>query len=125
MDTASAEAATSHSPAPAGRPTYASVRPYAAPPATLGALTGPTGGLIELPVTLDWGPHRIYDLSDEAERRMMYERVICEAGSAEELARYLDGELVAELWHRLWLPMQVRALWHEHLPELSADPRAL
>jgi hypothetical protein len=124
MNGASADVATSRSPAPAGRPTYASGRPHAAPPATLGALSGPTDRLIELPVTLDWDPHRVYDLCADAERRMMYERVIREAGSAEELARDLDGELVADLWHRLWLPMQARALWHEHLPELSADPRA-
>jgi excisionase family DNA binding protein len=41
---------------------YADHRPYPDPPGRLTDLTGPTSGVVELPITIDWGPKRGYDL---------------------------------------------------------------
>jgi hypothetical protein len=35
--------------------------------------------MIELPVTIDWGPKRVYDIARDADRRIVYERVLREA----------------------------------------------
>lgn len=47
---------------------YVDHRPYPEPPARLDDLTGPTSGTVELPVTIDWGPRRSYDLGEDADR---------------------------------------------------------
>ncbi len=90
---------------------YGDHRPYADPPATLADLTGPTSGLIELPLTIDWGPRAAYDLSTDADRRILSERVLREAASTAELCLYLNGGLLVELWPRLWLPQRIRDSW--------------
>lgn len=45
---------------------YADCRPYVTPD-RLEELTGPAGGVVELPAHLDWSGQRIYDLDDAAE----------------------------------------------------------
>lgn len=97
---------------------YADHRPYPAPPDSLADLKGPTTGVIELPITIDWGPRRAYDLAKDADRRVVYEVVLQEASSTEELARYIDGVLLTEVWGRLWLPRRVRDAWQERFPQL-------
>jgi hypothetical protein len=62
---------------------YGDHRPYADPPARLAHLTGPTEGLIELPVTIDRGPKRVYDMAQDADHRILYERVLREASSSD------------------------------------------
>jgi hypothetical protein len=57
-------------------------------PGSAGAAGGPdrpTSGVVELPITIDWGPRRRYDLDTDADRRIVYERVLREAGDAEEV----------------------------------------
>jgi hypothetical protein len=98
---------------------YGDHRPYPDPPARLADLTGPTEGTIQLPVTIDWGPRRRYDMAFEADRRVVYELVLQEAASTEEVSQYVNGELLAQVWVRLWLPRRVRSTWEERLPELA------
>ena len=43
---------------------YADVRPYVVPD-SLGELTGPASGVVELPTHLAWSGLRVYDLGDE------------------------------------------------------------
>lgn len=69
---------------------YADHRPYPEPPARLADLTGATAGVVELPITIDWGPKRRYDLGGDADRRVVYEVVLQEAASTE------DGRPVCE-----------------------------
>ena len=78
---------------PEGR-RYGDHRPYPDPPAHLADLTGPTDGLIELPITIDWGPKRVYDMGRDAERRIVYERVLREAATPDEVARYVNGAVL-------------------------------
>jgi hypothetical protein len=98
---------------------YADHRPYAEPPARLADLTGPTAGVIELPITIGWGPKRHYDLAEDADRRVVCEVVLQEAASTEEARRYVNGAALVEVWARLWLPRRVRRSWEERLPELA------
>jgi len=98
---------------------YADHRPYPDPPGRLADLTGPTEGLVELPITIDWGPRRHYDLSTDADRRVLCERVLQEAASTDEVARYVNGAILVEVWPRLFLPRRVRQRWEERFSELT------
>ena len=96
---------------------YAEIRPYTVPE-TLSELTGPVGGVIVLPTALDWTPKRSYDLSDDADRRMLYETVIREALHAEDLREFLSARILVDVWPRLWLPPRVRKGWESRFPDL-------
>ena len=98
---------------------YGHHRPYPEPPARLAELTGPTEGLMELPITIDWGPKRVYDMGREAERRIVYERVLREAATTDEVARYVNGAVLVTVWSRLFLPQRIREVWEQRFPELS------
>ncbi|MCL2395999.1 MAG: hypothetical protein FWC87_15115 [Acidimicrobiaceae bacterium] len=81
-------------------------------------MTGPTAGVIELPITIDWGPKRGYDLARDADRRVVYEVVLQEAADTAQVARYVNGGVLVEVWPRLFLPRRVRERWEERFPEL-------
>jgi hypothetical protein len=85
----------------------------------LADLTGPISGVVELPITIDWGPRRRYDLGADADRRVVYERVLQEAADAEDVARYVNGLVLVEVWPRLFLPRRVRQRCEERFPELT------
>jgi hypothetical protein len=89
-------------------------------PDSLDELTGLVTGVVDLPVHLDWGPDPSYDLADPDRRLALYVAVISEAGSVAELARYLNHELLVELWPRLRLPRHCVRRWHDAFPELAA-----
>ena len=52
---------------------------------TLAELTGPTGGVVELPVRLMWSSERTFDLADPDDLLWMYENVLRETTRADEL----------------------------------------
>lgn len=97
---------------------YSDHRPYPKPPATLTDLAGPTTGSITLPPQIDWGPPRRYDMGSETDRRVVYERVLREATSTDEVCRYVNGAALLEVWRHLWLPSRLRTKWERQLPEL-------
>lgn len=97
---------------------YAAVRPYTVPD-TLEELTGPTGGVVELPGHLDWGPRRLYNLDDFSDSRLLYMRVIRESTHVEDLRRFLNAQVLTRLWPQLVLPPRVRALWQDRFPSLD------
>ncbi|MEV4346731.1 hypothetical protein AB0J83_19920 [Actinoplanes sp. NPDC049596] len=93
---------------------------------TLGELSGPTTGLVELPLRLWWGPQRAFDLSEPTMLAWMYENVLREAIRIDELRTYLHGPTLIRVWPDLNLPRAVRAAWetrHPHL-RLAAARRA-
>lgn len=102
---------------------YAAARPYAVP-ASLAELGGPTTGTIVLPRHIDWGPEYVYDLADEADVVLMYERVIREAQSPSDLYTYLNEAVLRRLWRSLFLPPQVRAVWLSRFPALRTTSAA-
>lgn len=96
---------------------YEEGRPYAVPD-SLDELAGPTAGVLELPPRLDWSEQSRYDLSDDRQRNLMYERVIRESMRVEDLRTYLDGPTLLRVWRQLWLPDKVRALWESRFQSL-------
>lgn len=96
---------------------YEDGRPYTVPD-SLEELTGPTTGVVELPLRLDWSEQGRYDLSDQRQLNLMYERVIRESMRVEDLRAYLDGAMLRRVWRRLWLPRKVRSLWESRFPSL-------
>ena len=87
-------------------------------PGTLGELTGPTTGLVELPLRLWWGPQRAFDLGEPTMLAWMYENVLREAIRVEELRTYVHGPTLVAVWPRLNLPRAVRAAWEARHPRL-------
>ena len=66
---------------------------------------------VTLPLGLNWSrPGATFDLSDRRQRARCYEVVLRE-GMAHDLARYIDGALLVDLWKELVLPREVRAAW--------------
>ncbi len=96
---------------------YPENRPYLLPE-TLGELTGPVAGMVQLPLRLDWTERVEFHLDDPAERNVMYERVIREATRPEDLRSYLNAAVRRETWRQLFLPARVRRVWEERFPAL-------
>ncbi|MYV97247.1 hypothetical protein [Streptomyces sp. SID3343] len=96
---------------------YADVRPYTVPDA-FAELAGPAEGVVTLPVSLDWTPKQSYDLADDVDVRLLYETVLREAMHTGELGRYVNGDLLARIWPRLWLPLRLRVMWESKFPDL-------
>ena len=80
---------------------YPENRPYLLPE-TLGELTGPVVGMVQLPLRLDWTERVEFHLDDPAARNVMYERVIREATRPEDLRSYLNGTVLRETWRQLF-----------------------
>lgn len=103
---------------PRPKTTYADRRPYTVAD-RLDSLRGPVSGAVELPVRLDWAPDRTYDLDDESQRRVMYERVLREAQRVADLELFIDADTLIREWPRMHLPARVRDLWQRRFPELA------
>jgi hypothetical protein len=97
---------------------YEDGRPYTLPE-SLDELSGPTTGVVELPLRLDWSEQGRYDLADGRQLNLMYERVIRESMRVEDLRAYLDGPTLARVWRQLWLPRKVRRLWESRFHDLA------
>ncbi|GGL99028.1 hypothetical protein GCM10012279_15540 [Micromonospora yangpuensis] len=98
---------------------YGDRKPYVVAE-SLAALGGPTGGVVSLPRHLDWSGHAEYDLSRPGRLASMYKVVLAEAGTVGDLNRWLNADLLLQLWPSLWLPPQLRRRWEETFPELAA-----
>ena len=97
---------------------YAAARVYALPE-SLDELVGPISGTVTLPRHIDWGPPYAYDLADEADLLLMYERVIREAQSPADLQSHLNAGLLRRHWSDLFLPAPARVAWQARFPEFS------
>ncbi|MEU4230697.1 hypothetical protein AB0F17_40950 [Nonomuraea sp. NPDC026600] len=104
---------------------YASHRVYLVP-ADLHELAGPSTGVVELPLHLDWSEQRVYDLKDDGQLGLMYERVIREAVQLDDLRTYLNGSVLVRIWPRLYLPVQARQVWEARFRNLvrASIPRS-
>jgi hypothetical protein len=85
----------------------------------LADLRGPVNGTVTLPLWLYWsGSSPAFDLHDPFMRRWLYEIVLREAGSSDDLTSYLDSATLIALWPQLYLPRGVRQAWEELHPAL-------
>jgi hypothetical protein len=87
-------------------------------PNNLNELHGPTNGNVTLPLVLDWTPMNTYDLQSKTGTRRLYETVLSEAGSEDDITRYVDKGKLVSLWRTLRLPRRVRIAWESAYPEL-------
>lgn len=66
---------------------------------------------VVLPLHLNWSePRRTFRLADRAQRARAYE-ILLREGGADDLATYVDGALLVDLWPELVLPREIRAAW--------------
>lgn len=84
----------------------------------LSRLHGPTLGVVELPHRLFWQPDRRVNLDNPAVLAWMYETVLREAVSEQELCAWLDEEVLLRLWDDLYMPRGVRTAWEQCHPSL-------
>jgi hypothetical protein len=98
---------------------YADQRPYAIV-CSLADLHGPMASTVVLDRRLDWSGRARYDLTNPRRLATMYETVLREATSPDDLARWLDRATLVRLWAELVLPPQVRQLWEARFPQLAA-----
>ncbi len=90
----------------------------------LSELRGPTGGVVELPHRLFWQPDRHVDLGEPPLLAWLYETVLREAATVEELRTWLDGPTLIRLWPELFVPRGVRRAWEERHPVLRTRTAA-
>ncbi len=66
---------------------------------------------VVLPLHLNWSePRRTFRLADRAQRARAYEIVLREGGP-DDLAAYVDGALLVDLWPEIVLPREIREAW--------------
>jgi hypothetical protein len=104
---------------PGERLGYAHTRPIAVPD-DLRDLHGPAHGVVELPVRVDWTPHRVYDLSRVSSIRSLYETVLRSAVRVDDVTAFVNRDLLVTVWRRLRVSIRIRAIWEERFPELRA-----
>jgi hypothetical protein len=75
--------------------------------------------VIELPLTVHWGPQRSFDLADPDQLRFAYQQLVRE-GTPDVQQRLLNQHLLRREWHRLILPPRCRAAWEAAFDDLSA-----
>ncbi len=97
---------------------YAERRPYAIPK-SLSDLRGPAHGVVRLPASLAWTGRADYDLDDDADRIVFYERVLVEALATGTVAGLLDAKLLRATWRHLFLPPAVRWAWEQRFTDMS------
>ena len=88
--------------------------------ADLAELHGPTSGVVELPHRLFWQPNRHINLDKPALLAWMYETVLREAATGDELRAWLDAPILVHLWPTLYLPRAVRDAWEDQHPALRS-----
>ena len=93
--------------------------PYVVPE-SLDELTGPRSGVVEVGTPINWSPQRTFDLANRDDRVSLYTTVISEASTPAELSRFLNKDLLIELWPQLRLPRYCVRRWHTQFPQLAA-----
>jgi hypothetical protein len=91
----------------------------------LADLRGPASGTVQLPLWLYWsGPSPAFDLADPFMRRWLYQTVLREAARPEDLASYLNQDILIAIWPDLHLPPGIRQAWQELHSALRAAAAA-
>lgn len=97
---------------------YKDIVPYDTP-TSLDALLGPATGILEVPITVHWGPRRRFDLDDPYDVQAAY-RAIVREGTSEIQEQLLNTVVLRRLWGKLMLPERCRQTWEERFPDLAA-----
>ncbi|WP_406342021.1 hypothetical protein [Streptomyces sp. NBC_00648] len=94
-------------------------------PESLDDLHGPAQGVIELPLHIAWSGITSYDMRNPRQRMGLYRTVLHE-GLREDLPRYLNQDLLLQLWPvlRTLVGRTVRTVWEDAFPQLASRARA-
>ncbi|MEU8735549.1 hypothetical protein AB0C68_40130 [Streptomyces tendae] len=94
-------------------------------PESLEELHGPVRGVVELPLHMAWSGLTTYDLGKPRQRMGLYRTVLHE-GLREDLLRYLNRDVLLELWPvlRALVGRTVRTVWEDAFPQLASRTRA-
>lgn len=89
-------------------------------PGALEELHGPRHGVVQLPLHVAWSGLTAFDLDRPRSRMSLYRTVLAE-GLHDDLCRYLDHDLLLELWPvlRNLIGRAVREAWEESFPGLA------
>jgi hypothetical protein len=91
----------------------------------LADLRGPASGTVQLPLWLYWsGESPAFDLADPFMLRWLYQTVLREAARPEDLASYLNRDILVAIWPGLHLPAGIRQAWQERHPTLRTAAAA-
>ncbi|MCI0142162.1 hypothetical protein KNN17_11285 [Arthrobacter bambusae] len=93
-------------------------------PDELDDLHGPAAGTVELPLHLDWGPERTYNLDDAGSCSVLYQLTLQNSGSIEEICRIVNAGRLTALWSTMILPARCRQLWETSFPQLPTPREA-
>ncbi|MCL2654793.1 MAG: hypothetical protein FWD65_03730 [Coriobacteriia bacterium] len=85
----------------------------------LNKLQGPQTGSVTLPLYLDWTPRQSFQLDQEDDCIILYQTVLREAATEQDLQSYLNKELLLLLWDKLTLPKKLQTAWTDSYPELA------
>lgn len=97
---------------------YQDIKPYDLP-ASLGALHGPSNGVLTLPLDVYWGPDPEANLDTLLGVTKAYQAILRE-GSSDMQEALLNRDVLLQTWNELLLPVRVRSLWESRFPELTA-----
>lgn len=92
--------------------------------ADLSSLGGPAEGTLEVPRRLFWSGDEncgSVDLADSAAVAGVYESIIDVARTEDDLAAYLNRELLVRAWPVLGMSLAKRQAWEARNPELAAS----
>ncbi|MFE6761716.1 hypothetical protein [Streptomyces sp. NPDC057689] len=93
-------------------------------PETLDELHGPAHGVVQLPSHVAWSGMTSYDMSKPRQRMGLYRTVLHE-GLRDDIAAYIDRELLLLMWPvlRTLVGRTVRSVWEDAFPQLATRAR--
>ncbi len=103
---------------------YADVKPISIVD-SLDDLKGPVSGEIKLPLSIYWGPgDGVFSLDEPGDLLSIYQAVLSE-GKLEDLSKFLNKDILIEMWPDLSLPIRVAKMWQAKYPiDLKGNARA-
>lgn len=96
-------------------------KPYYVP-SSLDALRGPgLGGTLVMNRSIIWAPNsQIIHLQDLGDVYLAYTSLI-NNGTSEDQERFMNRDLLLEIWPKLSLPWRVYRMWQHEFPELPMN----
>ena len=88
-------------------------------PGSLGELTGPAHGVVQLPAHVAWSGLTTYDLDGARSCMTLYRTVLAE-GQRDDLSGLLNQDLLLSQWPvlRNLISRNIREVWESAFPEL-------
>jgi len=82
---------------------------------------GPASGTVDLPTRLCWSGSPRFSIDDPFDRLALY-TALFDAGQRDDLARYVNRELLIEDWPRMrrLTSRELIGIWEQCLPALAA-----